>query len=199
MGTDAGHGVAGEQSNPRGLDRQRNEGRHRRARAVSGRDMRGLVLFLIFPKAASTPPPRFIRPSRTPVLTPCKRHRLAGSNPNSTLAHCSVAALIQSMTARNAVSLLSLVQWASNTAIGRCKDLRVPRPIVIAIAVIMVSLNALVLWELGVKATAAHATSGHWFCRFAARPQGRVHRHRSFELPIAVKGGTSSLRRLCWL
>src|SRR3974377_2466807 len=37
--------------------------------------------------------------------------------------------------------------------LGRCKDQRVPRPIVIAIAVIMVSLNALVLWELGVKAS----------------------------------------------
>jgi hypothetical protein len=43
--------------------------------------------------------------------------------------------------------------------LGRCKDQRVPRPIVIAIAVIMISLNALVLWELGVKAAAAHATS----------------------------------------
>ena len=45
LGTDAVDVVAKSDRGPRGLDRCRNQKRHRRARAANGRDERGLVLF----------------------------------------------------------------------------------------------------------------------------------------------------------
>jgi len=51
--TDAVDGVAKSDRDPRGSDRRRNRKRHRRTRAVNGRDERGLALFPLFARAAT--------------------------------------------------------------------------------------------------------------------------------------------------